>query len=84
MVQGKEQESSTDCIWEDTMAPFESCRSTDTNLLLASVTKWEDIGLYSGHYSRVFVAPTNAQNAETKRQSEAVPNPTTSLIGFDN
>jgi hypothetical protein len=44
MVRGEEQESSTDCIWEDTMAPFESCRSTDTNLLLATVTKWEDMG----------------------------------------
>ncbi len=54
------------------------------NLLLASVTKWEDIGLYSGHYSGVFVAATNAQNADTKRQSGAVPNPTTSLIGFDD
>ncbi len=30
-------------------------------------------GLYSGHYSEVFVAPKNAQNAETKHQSEAVP-----------
>ncbi len=30
-------------------------------------------GLYSGHYSRVFVAPKNAQNAETKRQSGKVP-----------
>jgi hypothetical protein len=39
-------------------------------------------GLYSGHYSGVFVAPTNAQNAETKCQSGVVPNPTTSLIGF--
>ncbi len=66
------------------MAPFESCRSTDTNLLLLSITKWEDIGQYSGHYFGVFVAPTNAQNAETMRQSGAVPNPTTSLIGFDN
>jgi hypothetical protein len=44
MVQGKEQESTIDYIWEDTMAPFESCRSTDMNLLLASVTKWEDMG----------------------------------------
>jgi hypothetical protein len=44
MVQGKEQESTTDCIWEDTLARFKSCRSTDTNLLLASVTKWEDMG----------------------------------------
>jgi hypothetical protein len=30
-------------------------------------------GLYSGHYSRVFVAPENAQNTETKHQSVAVP-----------
>ncbi len=84
MVWGKVQESSTDCTWEDTAAPFESCRSTDTNLLLASITKWEDIELYSGHYSGVLVAPTNAPNAKTKHQSEAVPNPTTSLINFDN
>jgi hypothetical protein len=81
-VWGKEQESTTDCIWEDTTALFESCRSTDMNLLLASITKWEDIGLYSGHYSRVFVAPANARNAETKHQSGAVSNPTTSLINF--
>ncbi len=30
-------------------------------------------GLYSGHYSGVFVAPENAQNTETKHQSGAVP-----------
>jgi hypothetical protein len=30
------------------MAPFESCRSTDKNLLLASVTKWEDMGCTPG------------------------------------
>ncbi len=66
------------------MALFESCRSIDTNLLLASITKWEDIVLYSRHYSRVFVAPTYPRNAETKRQSGAVPNPTTSLISFDD
>ncbi len=66
------------------MAPFESCRSTHTNLLLAGITNWEDIGLYSGHYYGVFVTPTNARNTETKRQSGAVPNPTTSLIGFND
>jgi hypothetical protein len=47
-VRGKERESSTDCIWEDTTIPFESCRSTDTNLLLASITKWEDMGCTPG------------------------------------
>jgi hypothetical protein len=41
-------------------------------------------GLYSGHDSGVFIAPSNAQNAETKRQSGAVPNPTTSPIGFED
>jgi hypothetical protein len=41
-------------------------------------------GLFSGHDSGVFVAPLNAQNAETKHQSGAVPNPTTSPIGFNN
>jgi hypothetical protein len=30
-------------------------------------------GLYSGHFSGVFVAPKNAQNAESKHQSGAVP-----------
>ncbi len=48
MVRGKEQESTTDCVWEDTTTPFEPCRSTDTNLLLASVTKWEDMGCTPG------------------------------------
>ncbi len=40
-------------------------------------------GLYLGHYSGIFLAPKNTQNAETKHQSVAVPNPTTSLIDFD-
>ncbi len=30
-------------------------------------------GLYSGHYSGVFVAPKNAQNTKTKHQTVAVP-----------
>ncbi len=41
-------------------------------------------GLYPGQYSGIFAAPRNARNAETKHQSEAVPNPTTSLIGFED
>ncbi len=47
-VRGKEQDPVTNCIWEDTTAPFKLCRSTDTNLLLASVTKWEDMGCTPG------------------------------------
>jgi hypothetical protein len=29
--------------------------------------------MYSGHYPRILIAPKNAQNTETKRQSGAVP-----------
>ncbi len=47
-VRGEERESSTDCIWEDTTALFELRRITDMNLLLASVTKWEDMGCTQG------------------------------------
>jgi hypothetical protein len=32
----------------DTMAPSKSCRSTDTNVLLAIITKWEDMGCTPG------------------------------------
>jgi hypothetical protein len=32
----------------DTMAMSKSCRSTDTNILLAIVTKWEDMGCTPG------------------------------------
>jgi hypothetical protein len=47
-VQGEEQGSSTDCIWEDTTALFEPCRSTDTNLIFGSITKCEDMGCAPG------------------------------------
>ncbi len=36
--------------------------------------------VYSGHYPRIFVAPKNAQNAETKRQSGAGPIPLLTLL----
>jgi hypothetical protein len=81
MVRDEEQDSITDCIWEDTTAPFKSCRSTDTNLLLAR----NQVGrhwVYSGHNPRIFVAPKNAQNAETKRWSGAVPIPLLALLAL--
>jgi hypothetical protein len=44
----------------------------------------EILWLYSGYYSGVFVSPKNAQNAETKCQSGALPNSITSHIGFND
>jgi hypothetical protein len=78
MVQGEERDSITDCIWEDTMAPYKSCRSMDTNLLLAH----NQVGrhwVYSGHDPRIFVAPKNARNSEIKHWSGAVPMPLLAL-----
>jgi hypothetical protein len=72
-VRGKEQESITDCIWEDTTAPFKLCRSTDTYLLLASVTKWEDMGCTPGTTPGYLLLSENTQNAETNYQLGAVP-----------
>ncbi len=36
--------------------------------------------VYSGHYPGTLVAPKNAQNAETKRRSGAVPIPLLALL----
>jgi hypothetical protein len=47
-VQGGELETTTGCIWGDTTAPSKSCRSTNTNVLLAIVTKWEDMDCTPG------------------------------------
>jgi hypothetical protein len=84
MVQGEEQESSTDCIWEDTTAPFKSCRSTDTNLLLASVTKWEDMGCTLGTTLEYWLLLRMHKMQKLRVSQGLNPNPITSLIGFDD
>jgi hypothetical protein len=57
----------------ETHRPYSKlCRAQNTISILAR----NQVGrhrVYSGHYPRIFVAPKNAQNAETKHQSGAVP-----------
>jgi hypothetical protein len=48
-------------------------RVQNMNFILARGNWVERHWMYSGHYPRIFVAPKNAQNAETKHQSGAVP-----------
>ncbi len=72
MVQGEEWETITSYTWEDAMAPFESCKSMDTNVIFSIHNQVRRHGLYPRHYSGMFV-PKNAQNAETKHQSRAAP-----------
>jgi hypothetical protein len=50
----------------DTTAPSKSCRSTDTNVLLATCNHMGRHGLYSRHYSGVFIAP---RTHETQKPS---------------
>jgi hypothetical protein len=47
-VQGKQRETTTNCIWGDATTPFKSYGSTERNVLLAHVTKWEDMGCTLG------------------------------------
>ncbi len=49
------------------------CNAQNTNFILARRNWVERHWVYSGHYPRIFVAPKNARNAETKRGSGAVP-----------
>jgi hypothetical protein len=49
------------------------CKAQNTNFILARRNWAEKHWVYSGHYPRIFIAPKNAQNAETKHWSGAVP-----------
>jgi hypothetical protein len=54
-------------------------------ITLSSILAHNQVGrhwVYSGHYPRIFVAPKNAQNAETKRWSGAVPIPLIALLAL--
>ncbi len=73
MVQDKEAGKipSTYC---ETHRPYSTLRNAqNTNFILARRNWAERHWVYSGHYPRIFVAPKNAQNAETKHQPGAVP-----------
>jgi hypothetical protein len=50
-----------------------SCRARNTSSILATRNWAERHWVYSGQYPRIFVAPENARNAETKCRSGVVP-----------
>ncbi len=61
-------------MYGETHRPYStSRRAWNTNFILARQSWAERHWVYSGHYPRIFVAPKNAQNAETKHWSGAVP-----------
>jgi hypothetical protein len=72
-VRGKEQETRYLAGMGKCIGPTPERAERAT---LISILAHNQVGrhwVYSGHYPRIFVAPKNARNAETKCQSGAVP-----------
>ncbi len=53
--------------------PTQVTQKSRHEFCMGACNQVERHGLYSGHYSGVFVAPKNAWNAESKHKSRAVP-----------
>ncbi len=59
-----------------------SRRARNTNYSILARNQARRHWVYSGHYPGSFVTPNNAQNAETKRWSGAVPIPQLALLAL--
>jgi hypothetical protein len=57
----------------ETHRPYSRLRRAQNTISILACNQVGRHRVYSGHYPRIFVAPKNAPNAETKRQSGAVP-----------
>ncbi len=53
--------------------PYSRSRRAQNTISILACNQVGRHRVYSGHYPRIFVAPKNEQNAETKCQSGAVP-----------
>jgi hypothetical protein len=60
-------------MYEETHRPYSSSRRARNMISILAHNQAGRHWVYSGHYPRIFVAPKNAQNAETKHRSRAVP-----------
>ena len=73
-VQGKEQETRYLACMGKCIGPTQNVQRSAQHLIsILAHNQARRHWVYSGHYPRIFVAPKNARNAETKRQSGAVP-----------
>jgi hypothetical protein len=78
-VQGDEQETSYLARMGKCIGPTQNAQSAQHLVSILARNQARRHWVYSGHYPRIFVAPKNAQNAETKRRSGAVPIPLLAL-----
>ncbi len=72
-VQGKEQEIRYLARMGKRIGPTQNAQSVQHLISILARNQARRHWVYSGHYPRIFIAPKNAQNAETKRRSGAVP-----------
>jgi hypothetical protein len=69
-------------MYEETHRPYSRLRRAHNTISILARNQAGRHWVYSGHYPRIFVAPKNAPNAETKRWSGAVPIPLLALLAL--
>jgi hypothetical protein len=79
-VQGKEQETRYLAHIGKCIGPTQNAQSAQHLSSILARNQARRHWMYSGHYPRIFVAPKNAQNAEAKCWSGAVPIPLLALL----
>jgi hypothetical protein len=72
-VRGKEQETRYLARMGKCIGPTQNAQSAQHLISILARNQARRHWVYSGHYPRIFVTPKNAQNAETKCWSGAVP-----------
>jgi hypothetical protein len=78
-VQGEEQETRYLARMGKCIGPPQNAQSMQHLISILARNQARRHWVYSGQHPRIFVAPKNAQNAETKRWSGAVPIPLLAL-----
>ncbi len=72
-VQAKKQETRYLARMGETHRPYSRLLRVQNTISILARNQVGRHRVYPGHYPRIFVAPKNARNAETKRRSGAVP-----------
>jgi hypothetical protein len=79
-VWGKEQETRYLAHVGKRIGPTQNVQSPQHLISILARNQARRHWVYSGHYPRIFAAPKNARNAETKHRSGAVPIPLLALL----
>jgi hypothetical protein len=81
-VRGKEQETRYLARMGKCIGPTQNAQSAQHLISILARNQVRRHLVYSGHYPRIFIAPKNARNAETKHRSGAVPIPLLALSAW--